>query len=344
MQLANYQVSEDIPLPPKHDYGIGLIGCGGIVNYAHLPAYKAHGLNIVACYDVSEDAAARTAAEHGIPHVASSLDALLADQRIQIVDIAVPPWEQRAVAERAAAAGKHMLCQKPLAFTYADAVAIVEAAQVAGVKLAVNQQMRWDSGIRIARQMIEAGALGQPTDVRISVSVLTPWDMWPWIRENNQIEIMFHSIHYIDSMRFLFGEPTRVSSYHSRYPGQVAKGETKTISVWEYDSGLHVLIDVNHQNWSEDVYATFRLLGTSGIIKGTLGLMYNYPRGRPDSLEFQARGELPGPWLTANIQKMWIPDAFIGPMASLMPQRVTIPRAIPVSCWMSDSAPVVMFP
>ena len=102
-------------LPTKADYGIGIVGCGGIVNYAHLPAYAAHGLRVLACYDVHAETARKTAADHGIPTVYDSLDALLADERIEIVDIAVPAAHQRPIAERALAAGKHLLCQKPLA-------------------------------------------------------------------------------------------------------------------------------------------------------------------------------------------------------------------------------------
>ncbi|MFL5804398.1 MAG: Gfo/Idh/MocA family protein [Roseiflexaceae bacterium] len=318
MKLAAYEVSDQIALPPKHDYGIGIVGCGGIVNYAHLPAYRANGLNVVACYDVDRAAAERTAREHSISTVAGSLAELLADQRVQIVDIAVPPWHQLAGVEQAAAAGKHMLCQKPLADDYRDALRIVQLARSAGVKLAVNQQMRWDAGIRVARQLIDAGALGRTTDARIQVSVQTPWDMWPWLAAAPRLEIMFHSIHYLDSLRYLFGDPARVSSFHTRYPGQKSIGETKTLTVLEYGDGLQVLVDVNHSNWSEDSFAIFRFLGTDGVIKGTIGLLYDYPKGRVDTLEFQARGEQPGAWHSAQLSSLWIPDAFIGPMASLM--------------------------
>jgi predicted dehydrogenase len=142
--------------------------------------------------------------------------------------------------------------------------------------------------------------------------------MWPWLAQTPQLEVMFHSIHYLDSLRYLFGDPARISSFHTKYPGQQSIGETKTITVLEYDSGLQVLVDVNHSNWSDDFYATFRFLGTAGIIKGTLGLMYDYPKGRPDTIEFQARSEEPRTWFSPTLQTMWIPDAFIGPMASLM--------------------------
>ena len=317
MNLAGYEVSDQIPLPAKHDYGIGIVGCGGIVNYAHLPAYKANGLNVVACFDANPEAAAKTAADHGIPRVAASLADLLADDDVAIVDVAVPPWHQLAVVEQVIAAGKHLLCQKPLSNVYPEAARIVELARAAGVKLAVNQQMRWDAGIRVSRQLLDQGALGEPVDARIEVSVRTPWELWPWLAQTPQLEVMFHSIHYLDSLRYLFGDPTRVSAAHARYPSQEALGETKTSTLLEYESGLHILVDVNHMNWSDDAFAAFRFLGTDGIIKGTIGLLYDYPHGRVDTLEYQANAE-PRQWHTAPLATRWIPDAFIGPMASLM--------------------------
>lgn len=317
MNLAGYDYDDAIPLPPKSDYGIGIIGCGGIVNYAHLPAYKANGLRVLACYDKNREAAEKTAREHGIPRVAGSVEELLADPAIEIVDIAITPEAQAEVALQAIAAGKHLLCQKPLSTDYARAVTVVDAANAAGVTLAVNQQMRWAAGIRVAKQLIEQGALGTPADARIEVSIRTPWHMWPWIAERNRLEIMFHSIHYQDSLRYLFGTPERVFSTHGRYPGQPEVGETRTITIFEYPSDLKVVIDVNHHDWSDDVYARFRFLGTEGIIDGTIGLLYDYPTGRVDTLRYQANRE-PREWHEARLSTWWIPDAFIGPMASLM--------------------------
>ena len=115
MNLAGYEVDDAIRLPVRRDRGIGIVGCGGIVNYAHLPAYRANGFRVVACHDRDPAAAERTAAAHGIPKVAVTLDDLLADDDVEIVDIAVTPEAQVSIAERAAAAGKHLPCQKTLA-------------------------------------------------------------------------------------------------------------------------------------------------------------------------------------------------------------------------------------
>ena len=299
------------------DHGIGIIGAGGIVNYAHLPAYRKAGFKIVAVTDKNGEQARRTATQHNIPKVYGSVDELLRDPAVEIVDIAVYPDVQVSIVEQATKAGKHLLCQKPFADEYAKAVRSVELAHRAQVKIAVNQQMRWDAGMRCARLLIDDGWLGTPTYATIQVHCKTDWSLWPWIYQGTRVEIMFHSIHYIDSLRYLLGDPAYVFTSGSRAPGEKTQAETKTLTVWEYDSGLQVLIDVCHTTWQDDPYAIFRFEGTEGVIKGTIGLMYNYPTGRPDTLEFMSRRN-PGYWFTARLDSMWIPDAFVGPMASLM--------------------------
>ncbi len=306
-------------LGKKTDYGIGFVGTGGIVQYAHIPAYKKAGFRIVACHDINLETAQRVAREHGIPKVYATLDELLADPEVEIVDIAVQPWNQLAVVEKVAAAKKHMLCQKPLAPTLGDAIKVVQAAKRAGVKQAVNHQMRWDAGIRASKDLICRGIIGQPTDAQIQVNVATPWHMWPWLAAVDRLEVTFHSIHYIDAMRYLFGDPEWVTSRHARYAKQGnVKGETKTVTIMDYANGLQALIAVNHYNEYAEPFAIFRFIGTEGAIDGTIGLLYNYPTGRPDTLEITSEQFGKGVKIVPTLDLMWIPDAFMGTMASLM--------------------------
>ena len=304
-------------MPRRTDHGIGIVGAGGIVNYAHLPAYKKAGFKVVGITDKNHEQAERTAKQHGIPKVYATAGELLSDRDVEIADVAVYPAQQVEIVAQATAAGKHLLCQKPLADEYAKAVRSVELAEQAGVKIVVNQQMRWDAGIRCAHLLIDEGWLGAPTYATIQVHCQTDWSLWPWIYQGKRLEIMFHSIHYIDSLRYILGEPTMVFTSGARAPGEITQAETKTLTIWEYASGLQVLIDVCHTTWQDDPYAIFRFEGTGGVIKGTIGLMYNYPSGRPDTLEFMSKRN-PGYWFSARLQSMWIPDAFVGPMASLM--------------------------
>ena len=306
-------------MPPKTDYGIGIVGCGGIVQYAVLPTYKKHGLNVLACHDINHATAESVAAEFDIPNVYGNLEELLANPAIEIVEISVPPRYQLEIARTCIAAGKHLLCQKPLADTLPHAAEIVRLAREGSVKLAVNQQLRWGQGLRAAKTLIRQGWIGQVVDASIQVSVNTPWQMWPWLAISPRLEVQYHSIHYIDAMRSILGDPIWITSRHARNPlqGEIV-GETKTITVMDYDTDLQVLIADNHYNHSDDYFAVFRFIGTEGHITGTLGAMYNYPDGRPDTLQWSSTRYYPEKRLEAKLEGKWIPDAFIGPTASLM--------------------------
>ncbi|MCO6451766.1 MAG: Gfo/Idh/MocA family oxidoreductase [Caldilineales bacterium] len=305
-------------LPPKRDYGIGLVGTGGIVQYATMPSYRRHQLNVVAAYDLQRPTCEIVAGEFNIPHICDSLDELLDDPAVGIVEIAVPPQHQLSIVRKAVAAGKHLLCQKPLALDLGEAAEIVKLTEEAGVKAAVNQQLRWGQGIRGAKDLIRKGWVGQVADASIEVSVNTPWNMWDWLVNAPRLEIQFHSIHYIDAMRSLFGDPIWITSRHARNPlqGDII-GETKTITIMDYEDDLQVLIADNHFNHSDEYFATFRFIGTAGHISGTLGAMYNYPHGREDTLYWSGK-HYPDQKFESKLEGKWIPDAFIGPIASLM--------------------------
>jgi len=304
-------------LPPKTDYGIAFVGCGGIVNYGHIPSYKANGFNLIGGYDINPEAAEKTVHVHGLKKLYTSLDELLLDPSVQIVDVAVVPEQQLNVVSKVIASGKPLLCQKPFSVNYAKAVEMTNLAQQAGLKMAVHQQFRWSSIIQATRTIIAEGWLGDILDVQVQVSIHTPWDMWPWIASQPRLEVLFHSIHYLDSLRFLFGDPTLVTSRHTKHPSQQARGETKTITTWEYANGLQILIAICHFDWSPGLYSLFRVLGTDGLIEGTIGTNYDYPDGRSDTLKFTSRTQ-PERNFSATLPGKWIPDAFYGPMASLM--------------------------
>jgi predicted dehydrogenase len=303
--------------PCKKDFGIAHIGCGGIVHQGHEPAYRNFDLHVVGAFDVRRANAEKLAAAFNIPKVYDTVDDLLSDPAVDVVDIAVPPWEQLGIVEKVAAAGKHMLCQKPLSDNFGEAVKIVEVAQRHGVKQAVNQQMRWTAGIAASHDLITRGYIGQPTDAQIEVSCHTDWGMWAWLAAQPGLEVLYHSIHYLDTLRFLFGNPDWITSRHARYAQQGdVKGESKTVTIWDYEAaGLQAVVNVNHYNVHGTTSATFRFLGTEGALEGRLGLMYSYPHGEPDSLVLRRKGQADEVF---TFDQKWIPDAFVGPMAGLM--------------------------
>src|SRR3954469_21376819 len=94
-----------IPSGQGRDLGIGIVGCGGIVQYGHLPAYRQAGLRVVAVTDVDTEKARAVAQHCDIPVVAGSAEELVSLDGVDIVDIAVPPWVQPDIVELAAGAG-----------------------------------------------------------------------------------------------------------------------------------------------------------------------------------------------------------------------------------------------
>ncbi len=296
--------------------GIGIVGAGAIVRAAHLPAYKKAGYNVRAIYDRDQARARELANEFGIPHCCASVEEMLKVPHVSVVDVAVPPVSQPAIARAAMAAGKHLLCQKPLAEDWPLARDLVREAEQAGVKLAVNQQMRWDPLIRTAHQLLHQGVLGCPVNAALEVSVTTDWAAWTWIPSSPRLDLMLHSIHYFDSMRFLFGDPLWVFSALGKWPGQKEVAETRSQTTLSFPGEVLVHVGVNHYNWADDQFATFRLEGTEGIIRGVFGHLKDYPYGEPDTLEYCTRAN--PSWVRKGFDEKWFPDAFAGPMGSLL--------------------------
>jgi predicted dehydrogenase len=306
-----YDYTQQYDSVPPH--GIGVIGAGEIVSAVHLPAYEQAGFDVVGVFDRDPERTEEVASEHGI-RAYPDRTALLEDPAVTVVDIAVPPHAQRAVVEAAAGAGKHVLCQKPLADTFENARAIVRAVADGDIVGAVNQQMRWEKSIRATRELLDEGMLGTPLRAKIEVNIDTAWTEETWQSGLSRLEVMQHSIHYLDSFRYLFGEPKRVEATMARAPDQAACAETRTIQVLEYAGDLRATIDANHNNWAEE-YAEFRFEGTEGIIRGTLGFIDEYPAGGTDRFEYRS---LDGSGESHDIPNAWFPDAFIGTMGSLL--------------------------
>ncbi len=307
-----------LAVAPEHRRPIAIVGAGGIVDIAHLPAYALAGLTVAGITDVNLDRAREVAERHGIPRVYASLDELLADDTVAVVDIAVPVEQQPPIFRAAAAAGRGILAQKPFAENPAIARELADAAASAGVVAAVNQQLRFDEGIAAAHRMVELGWLGEVTAFTLTVDAFTDWTQWSWARAMERLEIMVHSIHYHDTVRWFMGEPETVFAVGGRTPGQYPVGETRTTSTYRFANGTSALVNVNHMNVTGDYSAHFRIEGTGGAIRGTLGLLYDYPAGRPDTLEVSSSVVPTDGWVPYPVTQRWFPHAFIGTMGSVL--------------------------
>src|SRR5262245_3336627 len=137
-------------LPKRRDWRIGCAGAGFIMRDCHLVAYRNAGFNPVAIASRKPETAREVAARHAVPAVHPTIEALLDDPQVEVLDVAVPPNVQPGIilkaAERRTVRG--ILAQKPLAMSVREARACVAACQRAGIALAVNQNMRFDQSVR----------------------------------------------------------------------------------------------------------------------------------------------------------------------------------------------------
>ncbi len=307
-------------LPIKADYGIGVVGAGQIVNQAHLPAYRKAGFRVLAITDIDSAAASATAARFCIPRVCQSIDELLDISEIEIVDIAVPAKHNPVLARKAFEANKHVLVQKPMAETTSEAIAMVDAARRYGRKLAVNQQMRWSPAVRAAADVLQRGLLGEVLECSIDLEIRTRWDLWPWLSEHPYPELYYHTIHHVDTVRAWLRDPVQVYASLARHPNSGTKGPTRAYMIFKYPGDLRATFLVNHHTAApnDDWRAEFRIEGTQGCCEGTIGLLLNYPTGRSDVFRLAQEELLPGGSLEMELEGRWFPDAFIGPMSSLM--------------------------
>ncbi|HWQ15178.1 MAG TPA: Gfo/Idh/MocA family oxidoreductase [Roseiflexaceae bacterium] len=136
--------------------GVGQIGKRHVAGYAEMP-----DVEIVAVADLNEAEARRVATEHGIPHVFSNFRDLLAMPEIQAVDVCLHNNFHAPVSIAAMEAGKDVFCEKPMAGTYADALAMYEASRRTGRRLAIQMATVFSPETKAARRLIDAGMLGR---------------------------------------------------------------------------------------------------------------------------------------------------------------------------------------
>jgi predicted dehydrogenase len=166
--------------------------------------------------------------------------------------------------------------------------------------------------------MVELGWIGTVSNFSINVNLMTPWELWPWAKDLERLEVMLHSIHYHDLIRWFLGDATTVFCAAGRTAGQFPKGETRTISTALYKRGVTSVVHANHVNRGGDNYAEYRIDGDKGSIRGTLGLLYDYPNGRVDTIEINSSVIPTDGWRPYPVTTRWFPDAFIGTMGSVM--------------------------
>jgi predicted dehydrogenase len=315
------------PLP------IVIIGAGGIVRDAHLPAYRKGSLPVAAIVDRDPERAAAVAREFGIPRWAAKLEDLFVDSPDQIVyDVAVPAARLLDVLPLLPD-GAAVLMQKPMGETLAEAEAILTLCRQKSLTAAVNFQLRWAPGPIAARAFYESGRLGQLHDIDFEISTHMPWELWSFLARAPRLEILYHSIHYIDLARAWLGNPLSVYAKTVRNPRTPLLAATKSTIILDYGEWMRVTISANHsQDFSAATQqSTVQWEGTKNALRYRMGVNLNYPAGLPDTLTLFSDGEDSAQPRDVPLSGNWFPDAFLGSMLSLQSYTLGEAAILPTS-------------
>ena len=305
----------------RKEWAIVILGAGGIVHDAHLPAYRKAGFQVTGIYDRIRDRANQLAEEFHVQQIYSSMeDALQQPVGKTIFDVALPAAAFVDVLN-AMPDGAAVLLQKPMGQSLPEAAAIRDLCRGKRLTLAVNFQLRFAPAIAKAREMIEQGCIGELHDLEVRVTVFTPWSLWTFLEVAPRVEILYHSIHYIDLMRSFLGDPIGVYARTVKHPMTIKLASTRSNIILNYGDKIRSSISTNHDhNYGLEHQESYvKWEGTKGAIKVQLGILMDYPRGRPDIFEYvQTESVQDSQWRAVEIPGSWFPDAFIGSMGSLM--------------------------
>jgi len=245
--------------------GWGLIGASTIAREWVIDAIRAQPGNQVLVVMSTDAARATTYANaQGIPASTTSLDALLTHPGVGAVYISTTNELHKAQTLAAAAARKHVLCEKPLALKVADAREMVAACAKAGVVMATNHHLRNAATHRKIRELIRAGAIGKPLFARVFHAVYLPPHLQGWRIDKPQAGggvILDITCHDADTLRFLLdAEPVEAVALTQQ--AQLAHGELEdgVMAVLRFDNGalaqLHDAFTVKHAGTGLEVHGT----------------------------------------------------------------------------------------
>ena len=295
--------------PASYRPGVGIIGCGHIVKLAHLPAYTAYGVNVIGIHDASAEAVDGIQSRFPvIGRVFESVGDLLADSRIDVVDIATHPAARRELIAEAIDAGKHVLSQKPFAVDLASARDLVERAERKGVRLAVNQNGRWAPPWRIATLLIEQGRVGEVCAVTHLFEHDFDWTVGTPYDNMHHFVLYDFAVHWLDITRCWMHDKTvaTVSAREYRTPAQ----QTGQKAPWRrlgrrYTDGSSAVI--------RSIGVSTRRPGDPFWVHGTDGTIRGSIRQQTDFVELERDGAS----LRYSFDGEWLPDGFAGTMGEL---------------------------
>jgi len=297
---------------PAKPRPIVIIGAGGIVNDAHMPAYRLAGFPVAGVFDLDGNKARALAAKWDMPAFATLEEAIATPGAVY--DLALPPSAHLSVLPELPD-GATVLLQKPMGSDLAEASAILKLCRKKKLVAAVNFQLRFAPMMLAVRDALDKGLFGKLIDTEVHLNLVTPWELFPFLKGMERVEIAVHSIHYFDLIRGFLGNPTGV---HARTMGHPTTdlAQTRTSALVDFDDGMRTTLSINHNHHFGRQFqdASFRFEGTEGAAMVKLGLLLNYPQGEADELWIARKDQA---WQQVGLRGGWFPHAFIGTMSNL---------------------------
>lgn len=251
-----------------------LIGCGRI-SPNHIEAAKNNNLEIVAICDIVPEAMQEKSDRFGLETVRKYIDyrELLALEKPELIAIATDSGKHAAIALDCIAAGCHLIIEKPIALSIADADAIIEAGRKAGVVICANHQNRFNKSIQYMRKALEAGRFGRlyhgAAHVRWNREKeyydQAPW-RGTWAQDGGCM--MNQCIHNIDLLRWFMGDDVEeVMAYTDQLEHPYLEAEDLGMALVKFSNGSYGLIEGTTNVYPKNLEETLYIFGESGTAK-----------------------------------------------------------------------------
>jgi predicted dehydrogenase len=271
--------------------GVGLIGANRWARIAHVPGYAGFGrARLVAVCDLQRERAEALAAHAGIPRVYADYRELLADPDVQLVDICTPTHTHVQLSRDAIAAGKHVLCEKPLAERTADAFAAAAAAGAQRIRTKLGFAFRHSPALRRLRAWVTDGTLGELQHLhglQLDAHVPDPDFVLRHVPPDAPRDrllpssIVGYGATVVDLMRWCGGEFHAVcASMRASRGGEPAAIEDGTAAVVEFASGAQGLLQTSYVAWGNAPGVEIRAYGSKGSAIARL----THEHGRAETL------------------------------------------------------------
>ena len=249
---------------------IALVGCGRISRNHFDAIAKVAGLELAAVCDIVPERAREAGKRFGVPPF-ESFDEMLASVRSDAVALCTPSGLHPKHGITAARAGKHVICEKPMAISLDDADALVHECDAAGVQLFVVKQNRLNPSIQLLKRAIDRGRFGRIYVANTTVRWTRPQDYYdqaPWrgTWEFDGGAIMNQASHYVDLIQWLVGPVESVMAKTATLARQIESEDTG-VAVLKFRSGALGVIEVTMLTYPKNLEGSITILGEKGTVK-----------------------------------------------------------------------------